>query len=492
MGCGARSRIAPRFAVIYEDNFNYLSKMCLLRMRQAALTMIDAARERGITIVVAGADATDHPATYLDRGAAVVVAGEGEVTLVELLDALTGEAGQSSTRRSTASAAAMLRAASSARGRARSSATSSRCRCRPGISSTSTRYRSMWRARHGYFSMNVVTTRGCPYHCNWCAKPIYGQRYTARSPEHVVEEMAWLKRTFQPDHLWIADDIFGLKPGWIERFATLVEDARRGDSVQVPAARRSGDRRACRARCDAAGCRTAWIGAESGSQRILDAMEKGTRVDQIVDATRLLHGAGVDVGFFLQFGYPGETRRGHRPDAARWCATARPDDIGVSVSYPLPGTTFYQRVQAQLGQKQNWVDSNDLAMMYHATYVPDFYRALHALVHAEFRARRSAARIASRAQRSRGPPGRATRAPASDLPGTTASLLPTPASPVDRLSRVPTPLIPLLDAARGRCPTDQRRRDADVSSRDELVSLGTSALVTARRGDATARSCCRC
>src|SRR5215510_6565068 len=118
-------------------------------------------------------------------------------------------------------------------------------------------------------------------------------------------------------------------------------------------------------------------------------MEKGTRVDQIGDATRLLHDAGVEVGFFLQFGYPGETRDDidRTIEMVRACA---PDDIGVSVSYPLPGTTFYQRVQAQLGQKQNWVDSNDLAMMYHATYVPDFYRALHALVHAEFRTRQSA------------------------------------------------------------------------------------------------------
>src|SRR6185295_18975034 len=114
-------------------------------------------------------------------------------------------------------------------------------------------------------------------------------------------------------------------------------------------------------------------------------------------ATRLLRAAGVEVGFFLQFGYPGETRDDidRTLEMVRDCA---PDDIGVSVSYPLPGTPFYQRVQAQLGQKQNWVDSSDLAMMYHATYVPDFYRALHALVHAEFRAGKSK-RAVSRALR---------------------------------------------------------------------------------------------
>src|SRR4029077_16051609 len=129
-------------------------------------------------------------------------------------------------------------------------------------------------------------------------KPIYGQRYTARSPEHVVEEMAWLKRTFRPDHLWIADDIFGLKPWWIERFASLLRarDARtpfkcllRSDQVTADVAR------ALRS----AGCQTAWIGAESGSQRILDAMEKGTRVDQIGEATPLARQAAGAGGFFL-------------------------------------------------------------------------------------------------------------------------------------------------------------------------------------------------
>ncbi len=369
----ALDRHRPRVAVIYEDNFNYLSKMCLLRMRQAALTMIDAARERGITTVVAGADATDHPATYLDRGAAVVVSGEGEVTLVELLDALSTDRPPGSD---------VLKAIDGLCLRGNDDGRVVHTHPRATIRQLDAlpfpawdlvdveRYRSTWRAHHGYFSMNLVTTRGCPYHCNWCAKPIYGQRYTARSPEHVVDEMAWLKRTFKPDHLWIADDIFGLKPGWIEKFATLLEA--RDAAIPFKCLLRSDQVTAGVAEAlRAAGCRTAWVGAESGSQRILDAMEKGTRVEQIAHATRLLHNAGVEVGFFLQFGYPGETRE----DIARTLEMVRacaPDDIGVSVSYPLPGTTFYQRVQAQLGQKQNWVDSNDLAMKSHAPSVPAF------------------------------------------------------------------------------------------------------------------------
>jgi anaerobic magnesium-protoporphyrin IX monomethyl ester cyclase len=378
-------RHAPRFAVLYEDNFNYLTKMCLLRMREAALKMIAAACERGVRVIVSGSDATDHPAIYLDAGAVVVVSGEGELTLVELLDVLTSRV----PGRVEAVHGVCYRDAA---GHLRRSPSRDVIRDLDSLPFPAwdlvdiARYRTIWRRHHGYHSMNLVTTRGCPFHCNWCAKPIYGQRYSARSPVHVAEEMHQLKHTYAPDHLWIADDIFGLKPEWIERFARELEsrDAAipfkcllRADQVtpEVAVALR-------RARC-----RTAWLGAESGSQRVLDAMEKGTRVEQIANASRLLHDVGIEVGFFLQFGYPGETREDIEA-TLQMVRDCRPDDIGVSVSYPLPGTTFYQRVQAELGQKQNWIDSSDLAMMYRATYVPDFYRALHRLVHAEFRASR--------------------------------------------------------------------------------------------------------
>jgi anaerobic magnesium-protoporphyrin IX monomethyl ester cyclase len=381
----ALDRHRPQFAVLYEDSFNYLSKMCLLRMRDAAMTMIDAARDRGITIVAAGSDASDHPALYLDRGAHVIVTGEGEGTLVEVLDVLTGRV----ERPLTDVAGVAVRDADGAvvRTRPRDIIRELDALPRPAWDLVDVdRYRDVWQRHHGYFSMNIVTTRGCPYHCNWCSKPIYGQRYTARSVESVVDEIVWLKQTYRPDHLWIADDIFGLKPGWIARFADLVveRDAVVGFKCLL---RADGASEAVVHALQRAGCRTAWIGAESGSQRILDAMEKGTRVDQIGDAARRLQAAGIEVGFFLQFGYPGETIEDIE-QTLKMVRDCGPDDIGVSVSYPLPGTPFYERVKAQLGDKQNWVDSNDLAMMYRATYAPEFYRALHGLVHAEFRARK--------------------------------------------------------------------------------------------------------
>ena len=250
------------------------------------------------------------------------------------------------------------------------------------------KYRKIWLERHGYFSMNMVTTRGCPFHCNWCAKPIWGQRYHSRSPENVVAEMKWLKETYQPDHIWFADDIFGLKPGWLRRFGELVEQ---GDA-RIPFKCLSRADLLCRpGEVDAlrrAGAQTVWMGAESGSQKILDAMDKGTRIEQIHEAARLLKEAGIRACFFLQFGYPGETRADIEK-TLQIVRDADPYDIGVSVSYPMPGTKFFEAVRAQLGDKQNWQDSSDLAMLYHGTYSTGFYRQLHGVVHKEFRARKA-------------------------------------------------------------------------------------------------------
>ena len=387
---------APRFAVLYEDSFNYLSKMCLLRMRQAAFTMMRAAKARGCTIIVSGSDATDHLGEYFDHGADYVLIGEGEVTLGELMDALNGP-----------------RDLSHIRGLAyrEDDGTIRKTPPRDFIHDLDRlpfpawdlvdipQYERAWRAAHGYFSMNLVTTRGCPYHCNWCAKPIYGQRYNVRSAENVVAEMKLIKEKYHPDHVEFADDILGLKPGWIAHFADLVRDL----DAQIPFK--------CLLRADLvkddtvaalkrAGCRTVWMGAESGSQKILDAMDKGTTVEQIYAAAERLHRASIQVGFFLQFGYRGEDRRDIEK-TLQMVRDCQPDDIGISVSYPLPGTKFFQQVQQELGDKRNWRDSDDLAMMYRGTYSTEFYRVLHRAVHAEFRLRKARAELARLARQPR-------------------------------------------------------------------------------------------
>ncbi len=242
----------------------------------------------------------------------------------------------------------------------------------------------MWLRHAGYFSMNMGTTRGCPFKCNWCAKPIYGNRYNSRSPENVVAELIFLKQKFGFDHIWFCDDIFGLKPGWVKEFADLVESRGLVFKFKI------------QGRVDLllqennildlkrAGCENIWMGAESGSQKILDAMDKGTKVQQIYDATRLLKKCGINPSFFIQFGYLGETRE----DIGKTITMINellPYEIGISVSYPLPGTVFFEKVKSQLGEKTNWKDSDELALMFRNTYQPAFYKQLHSYVHKSYR-----------------------------------------------------------------------------------------------------------
>ena len=377
----------PKYAVLFEDNFNYLSKMSLLRMREAAFEMIDSAKAQGCVVIACGSDMTDHAEKYLERGADYVLIGEGDETLPELINHLEG-------RNSVALPDIQGIAYRDENGQVVKTLP------RPVITRLDDlpfpawdlvdrdRYRAIWYEHHGYYSMNLVTTRGCPFHCNWCAKPIWGQRYNVRSPQNVVEEMRWLKETFNPDQIWFMDDIMGIQDRWIEEFADLLDQhnlhipfksLNRVDLLlrgkTIPALAR-------------AGAQIVWVGAESGSQRILDAMEKGTRVEQIYEATRQLHAHGVKVAFFLQFGYPGETREDIEL-TLKMVRDLMPDDIGISVSYPLPGTKFYNNVKHELGERANWIDSQDLAMLYKGPFRTEFYRQLHTVVHKDYRSRKT-------------------------------------------------------------------------------------------------------
>jgi len=470
-------RERPSIAVLFEDNFNYLSKMCLLRMREAAFTMAGMARERGCTVIVGGSDATDHAAEYLANGADAVLIGEGDATLAELVDRLAGRTDQAVSSISGLAYRSDGRLAGLGGDVGSSSAAGVALAGSDGVTVTPRRpdlkeldalplpawdlvdvdrYREIWQQRHGEFSMNMATTRGCPFHCNWCAKPIWGQRYNVRSPQNVVAELRWLKDTYSPDHIWFADDIMGLRPRWLSTFADEVE--RQGARTpfkclgRADLLLRDGDIDAL-AR---SGARIVWIGAESGSQRILDAMEKGTSVEQIHEAARRLRAAGVRVGFFLQFGYPGETRDDIEATIAM-VTTALPDDIGVSVSYPLPGTPFHERVREQMGTTHNWRDSDDLAMLYRGPFTTRFYRQLHGVIHAEFRSRRAARELRGVARR---PwtlrPRHLRRAAAMTWH---AASLPWLRRQLDRLAEIPhqapPPLPPALDRDAASTPTRQ-------------------------------------
>ena len=211
-------------------------------------------------------------------------------------------------------------------------------------------YWEAWQ-RHGRFSMNLVTSRGCSFHCNWCAKPIWGQRYAMRSPANVAEELAMVKKVVRPDHVWFADDIFGLRPGWVTEFAREVRERDAAVPFMIQSRVDLMTDEAVKALAEA-GCAEVWLGAESGSQKILDAMEKGTELGEIRAARARLKAAGIRACFFIQFGYPGETFEDILATVQLVRETLQ-DDIGVSVSYPLPGTRFHEMVKQQLGPKTN-------------------------------------------------------------------------------------------------------------------------------------------
>jgi len=289
----------PRYVIIYDDGFNYLTKMCLGRMKDAAFEMIKIAKEKGCTVVISSSDSTDHDRDYLEAGADYVIQGEGEQTLIELIGKLEEGLEVSHVQ-------------------GISYQTSVGYKKNPGrpvmkdldqlaypawdlIDVPS--YRKIWMDRHGRFALNIATTRGCPYKCNWCAKPIYGNRYNSRSPEHVIKEIQHLNTEYGVDYFWMCDDIFGLKPNWVQQFRDLKKEY--GLSFQYKIQSRVDlmlQEDNLQALADS-GSHEIWIGAESGSQKILDAMDKGTKVEQIFEATKQLKKKGIRVAFFLQFGY---------------------------------------------------------------------------------------------------------------------------------------------------------------------------------------------
>jgi anaerobic magnesium-protoporphyrin IX monomethyl ester cyclase len=371
----------PKYLVLYDDGFNYLTKMCLTRMREAAFEMMKIGKQHGCTVIVNSSDSTDHFEQYLQEGADFIIQGEGEITLRDLIASL--ESGQENYQ--SIQGIVYKIEGNIHRNQARSVLHDLDILPDPAWDLIDIEaYRKIWMDKHGYFSLNIATTRGCPYKCNWCAKPIYGNRYNTRSPKRVASEIEQLMELFDVNYFWMSDDIFGLKPRWVQEFRQIVEEREikfkykiqsrvdlllKEDQIQDLAK---------------SGLHQVWVGAESGSQKILDAMDKGTQISEIEDATRLLKKNGVEVCFFLQFGYLGETKEDIEK-TIRMVENLLPHDIGISVSYPLPGTKFYDKVKGHLAEKQNWSVSDDLDMMYPATYPPDFYKRLHRLVHKRFR-----------------------------------------------------------------------------------------------------------
>ncbi|VXC18953.1 Radical SAM protein [Flavobacterium sp. 9AF] len=368
------------YLVIYDDGFNYLTKMCLTNMRVACFEMIHIGKQNNCIVIVSSSDATDHYEAYLKKGADYIIQGEGEITLEELIHSIENRSSIENIKGIAFKNENQIQVNPT-----RSVLLDLDQLPLPAwdlIDINS--YKEIWNQSKQEFTLNIATTRGCPYKCNWCAKPIYGNRYNAHSPEYIVQEIAYLQENFGVKRFWMCDDIFGLKPNWVQEFnkelqkrnlqityfiQSRVDLLLKEDTIEALAT---------------SGLEEVWVGAESASQKILDAMDKGTKVSEIYEATRLLKQKNIKVAFFLQFGYLTENQEDIQK-TIQMVKELLPDNIGISVSYPLPGTKFYDKVKDDLKLKANWKDSDDLDLMFQGTYSSNYYRKLQRFVHKEYR-----------------------------------------------------------------------------------------------------------
>lgn len=243
------------------------------------------------------------------------------------------------------------------------------------------RYIRVWRQHHGTGSVSLITARGCPYHCNWCSHSVYGKTHRRRSPRAVADEVEWLLRRYQPDMLWLADDVFTVHHQWLFDYAAEVK--RRNLRIPfecITRADRMNDRVA--ATLAELGCFRVWIGSESGSQRILDAMQRGVSVRQVQDAVEQCRRHGIQSGMFLMWGYEGETIEDIEATVEHVKAS-RPDVFFTTVSYPIKGTPYHDAVGPKLVRIGEWSESTDRDVRVRGRHSRNYYRHADELLRSE-------------------------------------------------------------------------------------------------------------
>ena len=340
--------------------------------RESAGHFIKQAKAAGAIVIAGGPDPSTYEDLYLkDYGADYIVQGEAEITIKELVGAVLAE--QPASQIQQIAGLIFCKGDKIARSVPRQMVKDLDSLPMPAWDMIDLEpYLSAWRKRWGYSCVHIMTSRGCPFSCNWCSKEIFARSFRQHSAKRVVDEMLLLRDKFGVDQIWLADDIVGPNKKWMAQWHAEVM-ARK---AQIPFE--------CLTRVDLIsetllkqlkdiGCWKIYYGAESGSQRILDAMHKETKLEEIYTATKLTKAAGIDVGFFIMFGYPGEELTDVR-QTEKMLKELRPDTAGFSVAYPLKGTPFYEEVQAQMSpQQQQWNSTNENRLLFEARYPNRFY-----------------------------------------------------------------------------------------------------------------------
>jgi anaerobic magnesium-protoporphyrin IX monomethyl ester cyclase len=219
-------------------------------------------------------------------------------------------------------------------------------------------YQASWLEKSEPTTASIITTFGCPFDCEFCSKPVFGQLFRRRDLDVVFEEVRLL-RALGYDSLWIADDNFTLDPRHLEEFCRRITPAGVAWSCL---SRASGVKDAMALQMKEAGCRKVYLGLESGAEDTLRLMDKRVTVQEGAEAVERYHAAGIEVAAFFIVGYPGENA-GSIEATLKLALDLPLDEISFNVPFPLPGSRLFDRVVG-VDEAKDWTYENEVAFVY--------------------------------------------------------------------------------------------------------------------------------
>ena len=331
---------------------------------------------RNTKINLGGPEVRNHTQNFLNYGADFIIIGEGEETTLELINAIkiADAPTQLSMTISSIKGLAYIENGKVITTPERSLIKDINVLPFPAREKIDFKpYLNGWKIHHGYSMMSVNTMRGCPYTCKWCSRAVYGGTYRRRSPQLVAQEMKHIKDTYNPDMIWFVDDVFTIHHKWLTEFAAEVK---KQDAIIPYEIISRADRlnEEVIKTLKASGCFRVWVGAESGSQKIIDAMDRRVDVMQTREMIRLAKKHGLEAGTFIMLGYPGETKQDIK-ETIEHLVQSNPSQYTITIAYPIKGTELYNEVKNEfLEQSLEWETSTDRDIDFKRTHPKQYYQ----------------------------------------------------------------------------------------------------------------------
>ena len=353
----------PEYVAIYVNLMTKINVLEIIRFIKSKEEL------KGTKIIVGGPEVRYNAENLLKYGADVAVIGEGEETTLELIRTL--EANKNADLSSVNGIAFLNNGKTKFTPERQLIDKLDRLPMpnRAGINIKD--YQQAWKQKHKQDAISVSTMRGCPYTCKWCSRAVYGLTYRRRSPEKVVEELKLIQKEYAPDSLWFVDDVFTISHKWL---ASLNDELKKqGVKINYECITRADrmNEDVIKIMKDS-GCFRVWIGAESGSQRIIDAMDRRVKVEQVREMIQLSKKYGIETGTFIMLGYPGETEDDIE-ETIKHLKLSRPDHFTITVAYPINGTEFFQEIEARQTGDFNWDEQTDRDRDFVRTYPVKYY-----------------------------------------------------------------------------------------------------------------------